>query len=83
MIDLLSVSADCRRTPGVALGGAQSFAMWTMPMVRLSSRTALAATIVITLTGCWLISAIIDKPIPRIHDEFSYVLMGETLREDT
>jgi len=43
----------------------------------LSSRTALAATIAITLAGCWLVSVVIRKPIPRIPDEFSYVLMGK------
>ena len=32
----------------------------------------------VTILGCWLISIVVQKPVPRLHDEFSYVLMGET-----
>ena len=34
---------------------------------------------VVALPGCWLVSLVLRQPVPRIHDEFSYVLMGETL----
>lgn len=33
---------------------------------------------IVTLAACWLLSLVLHKPIPRIHDEFSYLLMGET-----
>jgi hypothetical protein len=33
----------------------------------------------LTFLGCWLLSVALQKPVPRIHDEFSYILMGETL----
>jgi hypothetical protein len=29
--------------------------------------------------GCWSLSVALHQPNPRIHDEFSYILMGETL----
>src|SRR6266704_3983502 len=29
--------------------------------------------------GCVLIAVILHEPVPRIHDEFSYALMGDTL----
>lgn len=32
----------------------------------------------VTLVGCWLLSLAVRRPVPRIHDEFSYMLMGET-----
>jgi len=34
---------------------------------------------ILTLLGCWFLSFAIHQPVPRIHDEFSYILMGETL----
>ncbi len=33
----------------------------------------------LTFVGCWFVSAIVHNPVPRIHDEFSYILMGEIL----
>jgi hypothetical protein len=33
----------------------------------------------ITFAGCWFSSFVLHEPVPRIHDEFSYILMGETL----
>lgn len=30
------------------------------------------------LVGCLVISAILHKPVPRVHDEFSYMLMADT-----
>ncbi len=33
----------------------------------------------ITLFGCFAIAALVHEPVPRLHDEFSYQLMGETL----
>jgi len=33
----------------------------------------------VTLPGCLLVAALLHEPVPRVHDEFSYELMGETL----
>jgi hypothetical protein len=30
-------------------------------------------------TGCLIIAVVLHEPIPRVHDEFSYALMGNTL----
>jgi hypothetical protein len=35
----------------------------------------------LTFLGCWLVSIAVRQPVPRIHDEFSYILMGETLAQ--
>jgi hypothetical protein len=35
--------------------------------------------IALTLFGCVLSSLVLHEPIPRLHDEFSYSLMGDTL----
>ena len=35
----------------------------------------------VALVGCWLISIVLHEPNPRIHDEFSYVLMGEAIAQ--
>jgi hypothetical protein len=32
----------------------------------------------LTFLGCWALSLGVHQPLPRVHDEFSYVLMGET-----
>jgi len=32
----------------------------------------------ITLLGCILVATILHEPVPRVHDEFSYRLMGDT-----
>jgi len=34
--------------------------------------------VVIVLVGCFSMSAVLHEPVPRIHDEFSYTLMGDT-----
>ncbi|HMD32587.1 MAG TPA: hypothetical protein VKG84_11810 [Candidatus Acidoferrales bacterium] len=34
---------------------------------------------ILTLLGCWAVAAILHEPVPRIHDEFGYVLLGDTL----
>ena len=44
-----------------------------------NSKLAILWVAVLTFTGCVFISAILREPVPRIHDEFSYALMGETL----
>src|SRR5882672_5000277 len=33
----------------------------------------------LTLLGCFGVAAILHEPVPRIHDEFSYLLLSNTL----
>src|SRR5689334_14786529 len=42
-------------------------------------RYRLLLTIAVTLIGCVSISFSLHEPKQRIHDEFSYLLLGETL----
>ncbi|MGO9088287.1 MAG: hypothetical protein ACLQBK_24010 [Candidatus Sulfotelmatobacter sp.] len=44
----------------------------------MSKRLRPFAVPFLTFAGCWFVSLIIHNPVPRIHDEFSYFLMGET-----
>jgi hypothetical protein len=44
-----------------------------------NSKFAMLGVAVLAFTGCVFFSAILREPVPRIHDEFSYELMGETL----
>ncbi len=47
-------------------------------LLRMSKRLRPFAVPFLTFAGCWFVSLIIHNPVPRIHDEFSYFLMGET-----
>jgi hypothetical protein len=42
-------------------------------------RTVITAFIVSVFVSCLLVDVLIHEPIPRIHDEFSYTLLGDTL----
>ncbi len=44
-----------------------------------NSKLATLWVAVLTLSGCVFFSAVLREPVPRIHDEFSYALTGETL----
>lgn len=49
-----------------------------IPSQPLRIRMGLWWLAALSFFGCWLLSFIFHQPVPRIHDEFSYVLMGET-----
>jgi hypothetical protein len=44
----------------------------------LGPKSNLLCTALVTFWGCVLVAVILHEPIPRIHDEFSYALMGDT-----
>jgi len=39
---------------------------------------SVTGTAALTLAGCMLVGLILHEPIPRVHDEFSYTLLGDT-----
>ena len=43
-----------------------------------SSRFVLVSFAISAFVGCLLIAVVLHEPVPRGHDEFSYVLMGDT-----
>jgi hypothetical protein len=45
------------------------------PRTRLLRRSLAPAVFL----GCVLVAVILHEPVPRVHDEFSYTLMGDTL----
>jgi len=48
---------------------------------RLATRRGVPLTFVFlgVFLGCLSVTAFLHEPVPRIHDEFSYLLMGDTL----
>lgn len=41
-------------------------------------RFAIPLSAAVTFLGCVVVSCVLHEPVPRVHDEFSYLLMGET-----
>jgi hypothetical protein len=46
--------------------------------VAARQRMSLAVIVCTVLLGCFAVACILHEPVPRIHDEFSYLLMAET-----
>jgi len=49
---------------------------------QLSSRSIWAARVAVpavVFAGCIAIMALLHEPVPRVHDEFSYLLLADTL----
>src|SRR5437899_963793 len=42
-------------------------------------RLVISAIGCLTLLGCVAVAGLLHEPVPRVHDEFSYVLMSNTL----
>src|SRR5215469_937227 len=63
---------------GIAFGLSSTFSSWVVPCPR-SYRTSIALIFFSSLFGCWLAETTIHELTPRVHDEFSYLLVGETL----
>jgi hypothetical protein len=63
--------------------GVASSCRKTWPMIpQPASRIAIPASLVlagITFVAGFAVSLLLHEPIPRVHDEFSYTLMGDTL----
>lgn len=64
---------------GVALSFPNLFRAPKLPAFLHRPRNVKLVIFAVTMLGCWLASIAIHAPTPRIHDEFSYLLMGETL----
>lgn len=41
-------------------------------------RAAVPTIVVACLLGCFVVAKMLHEPVPRVHDEYSYLLMGET-----
>lgn len=50
-----------------------------IPKLGMSTTSAVAAISVLTLLGSVCIAVVLHEPVPRINDEFSYLLMSDTL----
>jgi hypothetical protein len=76
LVLLCAVVALC--LSGIGSSDNYRFGSWVN---RLCSkrRIILILTGAVTLLGCLIVSTLLHAPIPRIHDEFSYLLMSDTL----
>src|SRR6185437_11694537 len=62
---------------GTRLSERFPFVAWARCIVNRKLLT-LSAIGCIVLMGCFAIAVALYEPVPRIHDEFSYLLMAET-----
>lgn len=63
---------------GIALSMPNAFLHRAIPRFFCNFRNAKLGVFIIIMLGCWIASVVLHRPTPGIHDEFSYLLMGET-----
>jgi hypothetical protein len=56
----------------------RSFTFWVGKLGDINPRGAILSLTIGTVMGCLLVAAVLREPVPRITDEFSYTLMGDT-----
>ena len=75
---LLLILAIALSLSGVGFKENSRFIGWARALAA-KPRLAIAAIICATLVGCLAVAGLIHEPVSRIHDEFSYLLMSDTL----
>lgn len=75
---LLLILGGALSVSGIRFRGDSNLMLWVRQIAAMR-RSAVALVGLATFLGCLAVACALHEPVPRIHDEFSYLLMSDTL----